>query len=76
MPEPDQPLDSDALTCDAWEFAAALNQEGIPAGGPCTVDRTCGFLLAPAADENQRVDAERIHDEAPSIFLFCPDWPV
>lgn len=27
-------LDTERLSCDAWEFAAALNQEGIPAGGP------------------------------------------
>ncbi len=27
-------LDTQRLGCDAWEFAAALNKEGIPAGGP------------------------------------------
>ncbi|MBX3012656.1 MAG: DegT/DnrJ/EryC1/StrS family aminotransferase [Caldilineaceae bacterium] len=27
-------LDADQFSCDAWEFAAALNKEGIPAGGP------------------------------------------
>jgi perosamine synthetase len=27
-------LDTPRLTCDAWEFANALNKEGIPAGGP------------------------------------------
>ncbi len=27
-------LDTDRTECDAWEFAEALNREGIPAGGP------------------------------------------
>lgn len=27
-------LNTDQLGCDAWEFAEALNKEGIPAGGP------------------------------------------
>lgn len=27
-------IDADRLDCDAWEFADALNKEGIPAGGP------------------------------------------
>ena len=27
-------LDTDKMECDAWEFADALNHEGIPAGGP------------------------------------------
>jgi len=27
-------LDTDKTECDAWEFAQALNHEGIPAGGP------------------------------------------
>ena len=27
-------LDTDRTECDAWEFAQALNHEGIPAGGP------------------------------------------
>lgn len=27
-------LDTQRLGCDAWEFAAALSKEGIPAGGP------------------------------------------
>lgn len=27
-------LNRDQLGCDAWEFAEALNKEGIPAGGP------------------------------------------
>ena len=27
-------LDTDRMECDAWEFAQALNSEGIPAGGP------------------------------------------
>ena len=27
-------LDTDKMECDAWEFAQALNHEGIPAGGP------------------------------------------
>jgi len=27
-------LNTDRLSCDAWEFAAALSKEGIPAGGP------------------------------------------
>ena len=27
-------LDTDRMECDAWEFAQALNHEGIPAGGP------------------------------------------
>ncbi|MFZ1753368.1 MAG: DegT/DnrJ/EryC1/StrS family aminotransferase [Caldilineaceae bacterium] len=27
-------LDTDRLGCNAWEFAEALNKEGIPAGGP------------------------------------------
>jgi perosamine synthetase len=27
-------LNTDRLGCDAWEFASALNKEGIPAGGP------------------------------------------
>lgn len=27
-------LDTNRLACNAWEFAAALSKEGIPAGGP------------------------------------------
>ena len=27
-------LDTDKMECDAWEFAEALQHEGIPAGGP------------------------------------------
>ena len=27
-------LDTDRLTCDAWQFADALNKEGVPTGGP------------------------------------------
>jgi len=27
-------LEAGAFSCDAWEFAKALNQEGIPSGGP------------------------------------------
>lgn len=27
-------LDTDRLTCDAWQFADAVNKEGVPVGGP------------------------------------------
>lgn len=27
-------LDTEQVSCNAWEFASALNREGIPAGGP------------------------------------------